>query len=155
MAFLIEPLSSSPAAHRAGAAGRLDLPTPPPRVPPNKRVRTCYTLVHAAEAVGIRDLADGEYLPTPTRRSKKASSGRLNYLLDEVGCTRPGFRLLEIGCGYGHLLRKLAKERGAMAVGVNISPEQVRLLQSTACRCTAATIATYWRRLSGTASSTA
>jgi cyclopropane fatty-acyl-phospholipid synthase-like methyltransferase len=100
------------------------LPQPKVSVPPIPLVKLCYTLVHAAEAVGIRDLADGEYLPTDTTL-EQGIERQLNYLLDEVGCTRPGFRLLEIGCGYGHLLR-LAKARGAEAVGVNLSPEQVK-----------------------------
>src|SRR5450755_812596 len=97
---------------------------PPQRFKPTKLVKLCYTLVHAAEAVGIRDLADGEYLPSDTSL-EQGIERQLNYLLDEVGCNRPGFRLLEIGCGYGHLL-KLAKKRGAQAVGVNVSPEQVK-----------------------------
>jgi cyclopropane fatty-acyl-phospholipid synthase-like methyltransferase len=99
------------------------LPQPTPRVAPTSLVKLCYTLVHAAEAVGIRDLADGEYRPGDTSL-EEGIERQLNYLLDQVGCTRPGFRLLEIGCGYGHLLR-LAKARGADAVGVNVSPEQV------------------------------
>jgi len=103
---------------------RIVLPQPALRVAPTRLVKLCYTLVHAAEAVGIRDLADGEYLPTDTTL-EQGIERQLNYLLDEVGCNRPGFRLLEIGCGYGHLLR-LAQQRGARAVGVNLSPEQVR-----------------------------
>ena len=80
------------------------LPQPQPRFAPIPLVKLCYTLVHAAEAVGIRDLADGEYLPSD-KSLEEGIERQLNYLLDEVGCTRPGFRLLEIGCGYGHLLR--------------------------------------------------
>jgi cyclopropane fatty-acyl-phospholipid synthase-like methyltransferase len=99
-------------------------PQPKSRFPPTQLVKLCYTLVHAAEAVGIRDLADGEYLPTD-KTLEEGIERQLNYLLDQVGCNRTGFRLLEIGCGYGHLLR-LAKERGAHAVGVNLSPEQVK-----------------------------
>lgn len=101
-----------------------------------KRVRLCYTLVHAAEAVGIRDLADGEFLPAD-KTLEEGIERQLNYLLDQVGCNRRGFRLLEIGCGYGHLLR-LAAERGAHAVGINLSPEQVRYCTengSQAYRC--------------------
>src|SRR6478672_10652172 len=101
-----------------------DLRTPAQCVPPIKLVKLCYTLVHAAEAVGIRDLADGEYRPGDTTL-EEGIERQLNYLLDEVGCTRPGFRLLEIGCGYGHLQR-LAQSRGAQVVGVNLSPEQVQ-----------------------------
>jgi cyclopropane fatty-acyl-phospholipid synthase-like methyltransferase len=101
----------------------MDLPEPEPRFAPTRLVELCYTLVHAAEAVGIRDLADGEYLPSD-KTLEEGIERQLNYLLDQVGCNRPGFRLLEIGCGYGHLLR-LAKQRGAQGVGVNVSPEQV------------------------------
>src|SRR6476620_5470303 len=103
---------------------RLRLSQPKPRVAPTQLVKLCYTLVHAAEAVGIRDLADGEFLPSD-KSLEQGIERQLNYLLDQVGCNRAGFRLLEIGCGYGHLLR-LAQERGARAVGVNLSPEQVR-----------------------------
>jgi len=95
------------------------LPQPRFRVAPAERVRLCYTLVHAAEAAGIRDLADGEYLPTD-KTLEEGIERQLNELLDRVGCNRPGFRLLEIGCGYGHLLR-LAHKRGAHAVGSNLS----------------------------------
>ena len=108
----------------SGSRKPLALPQPISRVAPIKAVEFCYTLVHAAEAVGIRDLADGEYLPTD-KTLEQGIERQLNYLLDQVGCNRPGFRLLDIGCGYGHLL-KLAKKRGAHAVGVNLSPEQVR-----------------------------
>ncbi len=100
-----------------------DLPQPPARVPPVELVKLCYTLVHAAEAVGIRDLADGQFLPGDSTL-EQGIERQLNGLLDQVGCTRRGFRLLEIGCGYGHLL-ELARQRGAQAVGVNLSPEQV------------------------------
>lgn len=100
-----------------------ELPVPQRRVATPPLVKHCYTFVHAAEAVGIHDLADGEYLPSDTTL-EQGIERQLNYLLDRVGCTRPGFRLVEIGCGYGHLLR-LAQARGAEAVGVNISPEQV------------------------------
>ena len=112
---------------RHGAAHRLGLPAPPSRIPANRRVQTCYTLMHIAEGAGIRDLADGEY--TDADQTLEDGIVRQNdYLLDEVGCQRPGFRLLEIGSGYGRLLRQ-ARQRGAVAVGVNISPEQVGYCQ--------------------------
>jgi cyclopropane fatty-acyl-phospholipid synthase-like methyltransferase len=110
--------------HRQRLADLSQLPQPRSCVPPVPLVKLCYTLVHAAEAVGIRDLADGEYLPSD-QALEDGIERQLNYLLDQVGCNRPGFRLLEIGCGYGHLLR-LAKQRGANVVGVNLSPEQVK-----------------------------
>lgn len=116
------PVVSQPADR--DTPGCLDLAQPPLRVPPVHLVKLCYTLVHAAEAAGIRDLADGEFRPGDTTL-EEGIERQLQYLLDQVGCRKSGFRLLEIGCGYGHLLR-LAQARGAQAVGVNISPEQVR-----------------------------
>lgn len=116
--------SEMPAAQlrqETGAPKPLPLSQPRSRVAPAELVRLCYTLVHAAEAVGIRDLADGECRPADTTL-EEGIERQLKYLLDQVGCNRPGFRLLEIGCGYGHLLR-LARQRGARAVGVNLSPQ--------------------------------
>jgi cyclopropane fatty-acyl-phospholipid synthase-like methyltransferase len=124
MSFVESEMRVTPASARSESPQRIVLPQPKSRVAPTELVRLCYTLVHAAEAVGIRDLADGEYLPTD-KTLEEGIERQLNYLLDQVGCNCPGFRLLEIGCGYGHLLR-LAKERGAHAVGVNLSPEQVK-----------------------------
>jgi cyclopropane fatty-acyl-phospholipid synthase-like methyltransferase len=115
--------------HRRAASSHvlLALPQPNPRVAPIKLVKLCYTLVHAAEAAGIRDLADGEFLPSD-QSLEQGIKRQLNYLLDQVGCQRAGFRLLDIGCGYGRLLQ-VAKDRGAVAVGVNVSPEQVQYCQ--------------------------
>src|SRR4051812_27156881 len=42
---------------RSQVPSRQALPQPKHRVPPTQLVKLCYTLVHAAEAVGIRDLA--------------------------------------------------------------------------------------------------
>ncbi len=123
MSFVESEMRVAPTSVRTRSPELPVLPHPRSRVAPTELVKLCYTLVHAAEAVGIRDLADGEYVPTDTTL-EEGIQRQLNYLLDQVGCNRPGFRLLEIGCGYGHLLR-LAKERGAQAVGVNLSPEQV------------------------------
>lgn len=108
---------------KAESLDQMALPPPTPRVEPSKSVKLCYTLMHVAETAGIRELADGEYKP----HDKTLEDGidrQINYLLDQVGCTRPGFRLLDIGCGYGRLLRQ-AKLRGARVVGVNVSAEQV------------------------------
>ncbi len=43
---------------------------------------------------------------------------------------RPGERLLEIGCGWGGLLRHAAKHYGVEAVGITVSQEQRKLAQA-------------------------
>ncbi len=103
---------------------RMPLPHPHPRIEPSKIVELCYTLMDVAKAVDIRDLADGEY-ESGNETLEQGIDRQNDYLLDQVGCNRAGFRLLEIGCGYGRLLRK-AQDRGRVAVGVNISAEQVK-----------------------------
>lgn len=128
MSIVQHPARVAPPAAVARASRLRSLPAPVSRIPPTRLVELCYTLVHAAEAVGIRDLADGEFEPADATL-EAGIERQLNYLLDQVGCDRPGFRLLEIGCGYGHLLQ-LAERRGAQAVGVNISPEQVKYCQA-------------------------
>lgn len=106
------------------SATRIKLLQPTSRITSCKRVQRCYTLIQAAEAAGIRDLADGEFLPTD-KTLEEGIEREYNYLLDQVGCTQPDFRLLEIGCGYGRLLQ-IAQERGARTVGIDVSPEHVR-----------------------------
>ena len=118
------------------------LPQPTPRIAPCKRVQLCYTLMQAAEAVGIRDLADGEFLPTD-KTLEDGIERQNDYLLDQVGCTRPEFRLLEIGCGYGRLLR-MARDRGAHPIGVNVSPEQVRYCRNRGLQVYCCTYAIMW-----------
>ena len=129
MSFLDSEMSFARHSGVSEAPAHMELPQPTSCFDHTKLVKLCYTLVHAAEAVGIRDLADGEFQSTDTTL-EQGIERQLNYLLDQVGCNYPGFRLLEIGCGYGHLLR-LARQRGARAVGVNISPEQVKYCNDT------------------------
>jgi cyclopropane fatty-acyl-phospholipid synthase-like methyltransferase len=120
----VMPFARPSVMSESESSAQMAFSQPTSRFAPIRLVKLCYTLVHAAEAVGIRDLADGEFQPTDTTL-EEGIERQLNYLLDQVGCNHPGFRLLEIGSGYGHLLR-LAWQRGALAMGVNISPEQVK-----------------------------
>ncbi len=53
-----------------------------------------------------------------------AQERQAEYLLDEVRCVA-GTRLLDIGCGYGRILQQAAR-RSAKAVGITISPPQVK-----------------------------
>jgi cyclopropane fatty-acyl-phospholipid synthase-like methyltransferase len=93
--------------------------------PTARRVVTCYSLFDAfMTRCGFTDLTDGMYEGDPTRPYEVAQTRQAEVLLDRA---RVGSvcRLLEIGCGYGRLLRA-ARDRGARAWGITVSPEQVR-----------------------------
>ena len=53
-----------------------------------------------------------------------AQHAKVKRALDEAG-VEPGGRLLEIGCGWGALAEKAAKEFGATVTGVTLSTEQL------------------------------
>jgi len=89
------------------------------------RVVSCYSVFDAFfPACGFTDLTDGMYEGDPTRPYEEAQARQAEVLLDRAG-VRAGGRLLDVGCGYGRLLRGAAA-RGARAWGITVSPEQVR-----------------------------
>lgn len=92
---------------------------------PSATVRTCYDLLHVCLAGGVSDFTDGKYVDDRNDTSAYLAAQRrqAEYLLDEIGCTQDS-RILDIGCGYGRILRQ-ASERGAATVGITISPPQV------------------------------
>jgi cyclopropane-fatty-acyl-phospholipid synthase len=71
---------------------------------------------------GLHDLTDGIYKGDATTDYEQAQNNQVDWLLDQVGC-RAGSRILDIGCGYGRLLAR-ARDRGAEAIGITISPPQ-------------------------------
>jgi cyclopropane-fatty-acyl-phospholipid synthase len=100
-----------------------DLAPAPIGDPP--RVRTCYSLLDVAPLCGVRDFTDGKYLDNRNDRAAylAAQYRQAEYLLDQAQC-HAGTRLLDIGCGYGRILEQAA-DRGARAIGITISPQQV------------------------------
>ncbi|HET6571970.1 MAG TPA: class I SAM-dependent methyltransferase [Fimbriiglobus sp.] len=96
-----------------------------PAAAADDRVVACYSVADALMAsVGIDDLTDGMYEGDASRPYEAAQARQAEVLLDRAA-VRSGTRLLDIGCGYGRIL-KAAAARGARAVGITVSPEQVR-----------------------------
>ncbi|MCO5164799.1 MAG: class I SAM-dependent methyltransferase [Planctomycetes bacterium] len=62
---------------------------------------------------------NGDY----TLTLEQAHQATMRYILDGVRCA-PGQRILDVGCGWGPVL-KAVKDRGAIGVGVSLSPAQV------------------------------
>jgi cyclopropane fatty-acyl-phospholipid synthase-like methyltransferase len=75
-------------------------------------------------AGGVSDFTDGKYAgDRNNRRGYLAAQFRqAEYLLDQLGCY-PGGQILDIGCGYGRILKQ-AKLRHLGAIGITLSPAQ-------------------------------
>jgi cyclopropane fatty-acyl-phospholipid synthase-like methyltransferase len=89
-------------------------------------VVNCYSFFDKVfPRLGILDYTEGMYHGDPSTPYEVAQRNQIEYVLDEVDC-RPGARIIDVGCGNGELL-EAAGRRGAKAVGITISPEQVKL----------------------------
>jgi cyclopropane-fatty-acyl-phospholipid synthase len=89
----------------------------------SETVVDCYEFFdHVFPECGLRDLTEGMYHGDPAVSYEQAQRNQVEWLLDEIRCTR-GSRILDIGCGYGTLL-EAARERGAKAVGITVSSAQ-------------------------------
>lgn len=94
-------------------------------MPTAQAVVACYSVYdYFFPALGFTDLTDGMYDGDPTRSYDAAQARQAEVLLDRAG-VRAGSRVLDIGCGYGRIL-KSAETRGARAWGITVSPEQVK-----------------------------
>jgi cyclopropane-fatty-acyl-phospholipid synthase len=97
----------------------------PGAMPTAPRVVACYSVFdYLFPVLGFDDLTDGMYEGDPHRSYEAAQARQADVLLDraEVGAES---RLLDIGCGYGRILRAAAA-RGATVYGITVSPEEVR-----------------------------
>lgn len=95
-------------------------------------VRHCYHLTGVSALAGVEDYTEGIYDGDPRTDYHEAQRRQHAYLLDELGAG-PGFRLLEIGCGLGTLLRA-AVARGCEATGVTISTDQYAVCKARGLR---------------------
>ena len=74
-------------------------------------------------SIELTDYTEGMFNGDPDTPIDVAQLNQINYVLDEVECGK-GVRILEVGCGNGHLLEEIRK-RGANGIGITISPEEV------------------------------
>jgi cyclopropane-fatty-acyl-phospholipid synthase len=95
------------------------------KMPTAPTVVACYSVYdYLFPALGFTDLTDGMYEGHADRPYEDAQARQAEVLLDCAEVAR-GSRVLDIGCGYGRILRA-AGARGAKARGITISPEQVK-----------------------------
>lgn len=84
----------------------------------------CYDVLDLCLAGGVSDFTDGKYVGDCNNHQAylDAQFRQAEYLLDQLTCC-PGGQILEIGCGYGRILKQ-AKVRGLDAIGITLSPAQ-------------------------------
>jgi cyclopropane-fatty-acyl-phospholipid synthase len=73
------------------------------------------------------------YYKTPNDSLEKAQVQKFDHVLRKLQI-QPGYSLLDIGCGWGHLLVKAAKDYKATGLGVTLSAEQYAYAQDLAKR---------------------
>lgn len=66
------------------------------------------------------------YFPQGTETIDTAQVAKLDYICRKLRL-RPGERLLDIGCGWGALIRHAVRGYGVEAVGITVSPAQAEL----------------------------
>jgi SAM-dependent methyltransferase len=95
------------------------------QMPTAPTVVACYSVYdYFFPALGFTDLTDGLYEGDANRPYEAAQARQAEVLLDRAEVEK-GSRVLDVGCGYGRILRT-AEARGARAWGITVSPEQVR-----------------------------
>jgi|SRR5271165_20993 len=69
------------------------------------------------------DISGAMYNGDFSKTLAQAQADKHRYILEGLGF-QPGFRVLDVGCGWGPVLRAV-KDRGGQGVGVSLSPKQV------------------------------
>lgn len=65
------------------------------------------------------------YFPTGRESLEVAQRAKLDLVCQKLGLS-PGHELLDVGCGWGGLIRYAAREYGVHATGITLSEEQAR-----------------------------
>lgn len=68
------------------------------------------------------------YFREPAADLAQAQLDKMRYVCEKLAL-RPGAKLLDIGCGWGGLIRLAAKEYGVRAVGVTLSQSQFQFVR--------------------------
>ncbi len=137
-------------AELAGFAAHygLHLPTIPPEETPSPLRRLANGMRHARarDAAAIShhyDVSNAFYekvlgpsmtytcacFPTPEASLEQAQAHKYDLVARKLGL-RPGMRLLDVGCGWGGMVRHAVKHYGVTALGVTLSREQATWAQA-------------------------
>ncbi|GAB3593199.1 class I SAM-dependent methyltransferase [Angustibacter peucedani] len=148
---LLEPRRPHPAdavrALRTFGRAALTLPPPPPNEVPSGWHRALHGLRHSrrrdADAIHHHyDVSNRFYemvlgpsmaytcacYPDDGASLEQAQTHKFDLVARKLGL-KPGMRLLDVGCGWGSMVRHAVKEYGVTALGVTLSRDQARWAQ--------------------------
>jgi cyclopropane-fatty-acyl-phospholipid synthase len=134
-------------AVRAFGREALSMPQPPPNEVPSGWHRALHGLRHSrrrdAEAIHHHyDVSNRFYelvlgpsmaytcacYPHDAADLEEAQQHKFDLVARKLGL-RPGMRLLDVGCGWGGMVRHAVREYGVSAIGVTLSRDQARWAQ--------------------------
>ncbi len=169
------PLATIPALARSLGLSSLRPPPPPPQEAPSQWRRLMNGLRHTKDrdAAAIRhhyDVSNHFYemvlgpsmaytcacYPTADATLEQAQEHKFD-LVAASSAWQPGMRLLDVGCGWGGMIRHAVKHYGVTAIGVTLSRNQASWAAEASRRgwpvepwprCGSGTIATCRRRTS-------
>ncbi|MBK7623487.1 MAG: class I SAM-dependent methyltransferase [Kineosporiaceae bacterium] len=141
-----DPVTLARAARALGVA-RLVPPSPPPQEALPDWRRVLYGMLHSrtrdAEAIHHHyDVSNAFYemvlgpsmtytcacYPTADATLEQAQAAKYDLVARKLDL-KPGMRLLDVGCGWGGMVRHAAREYGVSALGVTLSREQASWAQ--------------------------
>jgi len=72
------------------------------------------------------------YFPKGDETLEEAQAAKKRHIAAKLLLTRPGLRVLDIGCGWGGMALTLARDHGAHVTGITLSQEQLTEAQARA-----------------------
>jgi cyclopropane-fatty-acyl-phospholipid synthase len=72
------------------------------------------------------------YFPHGSETLEEAQAAKKRHIAAKLLLTRPGLRVLDIGCGWGGMALTLARDYGADVTGITLSQEQLQEARSRA-----------------------
>jgi cyclopropane fatty-acyl-phospholipid synthase-like methyltransferase len=90
---------------------------------------------HAARNVHLGYWDDPPSLTTPCSQQEfETAQARLTDVMIELADLRDGYRVLDVGCGFGGTLEAAGKRPGMRLTGLNIDPRQLEICRSVLVR---------------------
>ena len=92
-------------------------------MPPGGRAEAAAGTHASARARALWQIYTSAFYHGTEQTLEQAQKNKLNMICEKMHLFKPGMRHLDIGCGWGTLVRWSAKEFGAKSIGVTLSKQ--------------------------------